>query len=225
MAFILSLETATAAGSVALHKDGVLIASFFLLDQNSHSRTIAPAIDFVLAQAQITYKDLAAIAVSSGPGSYTGLRIGTSLAKGLCLSLGIPLLAIPTLKIMAAGLQPFNTAGYELMPMMDARRMEVYSAIYSFENGLVEELPAQPLILTEEETVAKFIGNRKLIIAGDGAEKAAQLKENPNIFFVPNYHPDAKWMGGLAMEAFNQQQFADLAYFEPFYMKEPNTKG
>ncbi|NCX96903.1 MAG: tRNA (adenosine(37)-N6)-threonylcarbamoyltransferase complex dimerization subunit type 1 TsaB, partial [Chitinophagia bacterium] len=221
MAFILSIETATAAGSVALHKDGVLLASFFLLDQNSHSRTIAPAIDFALAQAQITYKDLAAIVVSSGPGSYTGLRIGASLAKGLCFSLNIPLIALPTLKIMAVGLQPFNTAGFDFMPMMDARRMEVYTAIYSFQNSLVEEIPAQPLILTEEERVVTFIGNRKLIIAGDGAEKATQLKLNPNIFFVPNYHPSAEWMGALGFEAFNQQQFADLAYFEPFYMKEP----
>ena len=223
MAYILSIETATAAGSVALHHNGVLKSAFYLHSSNSHSSSIAPAIQFILQEAGVTLQELNAIAIGSGPGSYTGLRIGMSVAKGLCFSLNLPLIAIPTLQLMAAGMRDAVDSSALLMPMLDARRMEVFTAFYN--TNLEEVKPAKPFVLTDEASQAEWFAEHKsVIIAGDGAAKAVEPLQKFGVHHKPNFNADARDMGMLAFEAYNIKQFEDVAYFEPFYLKEPISK-
>ena len=224
MAYILSIETATAAGSVALHQNGVLRSAFYMHNSHSHSGSIAPAIQFIMQEAGVALQELDAIAVGSGPGSYTGLRIGMSTAKGLCYSLGKPLIAIPTLQLMAAGMRDTKTTEALLMPMLDARRMEVYTALYN--HNLEEIKPAKPFVLTDEASQAEwFEGVSLIIIAGDGAAKAIEPLQKYGIHYKPNFNPDARDMGELAFAAYKNAHFEDVAYFEPFYLKEPISKA
>ncbi|MFY8033363.1 MAG: tRNA (adenosine(37)-N6)-threonylcarbamoyltransferase complex dimerization subunit type 1 TsaB, partial [Flexibacteraceae bacterium] len=165
MAYILSIETATAAGSVALHHNGVLRSAFYMHNSHSHSGSIAPAIQFIMNEAGVSLQELDALAVGSGPGSYTGLRIGMSTAKGLCYSLGKPLIAIPTLQLMAAGMVDAVPNNCLLMPMLDARRMEVFTALYN--TDLEEVKAAKPFVLTDEQSQAEwFAEDISVIIAG-----------------------------------------------------------
>ena len=224
MAYILSIETATAAGSVALHHNGVLRSAFYMHNSHSHSGSIAPAIQFIMNEAGVTLQELDAIAVGSGPGSYTGLRIGMSTAKGLCYSLGKPLIAIPTLQLMAAGMRDATTTEALLMPMLDARRMEVFTALYN--TDLEEVKAAKPFVLTDEASQAEwFEGVNPIIIAGDGAAKAVEPLAKFGIHHKPNFNADARDMGELALKAYTNKQFEDVAYFEPFYLKEPISKA
>lgn len=224
MAYILSIETATAAGSVALHHNGVLRSAFYMHNSHSHSGSIAPAIQFIMNEAGVTLQELDAIAVGSGPGSYTGLRIGMSTAKGLCYSLGKPLIAIPTLQLMAAGMSDSTTTDALMMPMLDARRMEVFTALYN--HNLEEVKPAKPFVLTDEQSQAEwFEGVNPIIIAGDGAAKAVEPLQKFGVYHKPNFNPDARDMGELAFTAYNNAHFEDVAYFEPFYLKEPISKA
>lgn len=215
---ILSLETATKVCSVALHRSNVLIGSFTMHIEKSHSEVLTNMIDRVLFCANATADQLDAIAVSKGPGSYTGLRIGTATAKGLCFALDKPLIAVNTLHSMAAQVNKFNPAGHLLCPMIDARRMEVYCAIYN--SKLEEVVETRPEVLTED-SFKDLITSGKVMFFGDGSQKSIPLLgENPNAIYIDSVFPNAESMGVLAAAKFEKQQFEDVAYFEPFYLKE-----
>ncbi len=158
-----------------------------------------------------------AIAVSAGPGSYTGLRIGVSLAKGLCYGLDIPLIALPTLKILASNCHCARNDTPLLCPMIDARRMEVYAAIY--DENLQEIRPVQADII-DENSYHEYLNKQPVVFFGNGSDKCQKVISSPNAHFVPNIYPTAQAMIPLAETAFANKNFADVAYFEPFYLKE-----
>ncbi|GGE47453.1 tRNA threonylcarbamoyladenosine biosynthesis protein TsaB [Pedobacter psychrotolerans] len=218
MAKILQLETATQVCSVSLSFDGKTIAWKEESGQNLHAANLTLFIEEVIKKAGITYQDLDAVAVSKGPGSYTGLRIGVSTAKGLCYALDKPLIAIETLEMMAAGFMIENPA-YEglICPMIDARRMEVYTSVYH--SSLKLMVPTTAKIIDETSFADLFLQN-KISFLGDGAAKCAEALNHPNAFFDANNFNAAKYMSALAFDAFNQGCFEDVAYFEPFYLKD-----
>ncbi len=216
MPLILSLETATTNCSVALASDGKVVASRSINSGYSHSEKINVFIQEVIAQAGVTLKDFQAVAVSSGPGSYTGLRIGISTAKGLCYALDIPLIAVNTLDAMAQG---FNAGKDELIvPMIDARRMEVYSAVYDSEKKRVSEIEA---IVVDDQYYSNFRSEKKLVLAGDGADKCQALFQNESsIIIQTSFVPQAEFMAELAEQKFQNSDIENVALFEPFYLKE-----
>jgi len=216
MPLILSLETATTNCSVALASDGKVVASRSINSGYSHAEKINVFIQEVIAQAGVTLKDLQAVAVSSGPGSYTGLRIGISTAKGLCYALDIPLISVNTLDAMAQGI----TAGKDelIVPMIDARRMEVYSAVYDSEKKRVSEIEA---IVVDNHYYSNFRSEKKLVLAGDGADKCQTLFQNESsIIIQTSFVPQAEFMAELAEQKFLNSDFENVALFEPFYLKE-----
>ena len=219
MALILQLETSTSSCSVSLALNGEILALKEINERNAHAIQLTLFIEEVMAAAGKTLKELDAVAVSMGPGSYTGLRIGVSTAKGLCYALDIPLIAINTLQAMALGfkaLRQDNSALY--CPMIDARRMEVYSAVY---NGQLEEvLPVEARII-DEQSFQALLAKQRIIFFGDGAMKCQEvLGSNANTVFVPDFLNSAKDLSALAFERFSNQQFEDVAYFEPYYLKD-----
>ncbi|MBR0323635.1 MAG: tRNA (adenosine(37)-N6)-threonylcarbamoyltransferase complex dimerization subunit type 1 TsaB [Bacteroidales bacterium] len=245
---ILCLETSTAVCSVALVENGNVVALRESLDGQNHAEKITLFIDEVMKEAGIAYKDLDAVATSMGPGSYTGLRIGVSTAKGLCYAMEKPLIAIDTLAAMACGFNDAETQRgkvTELMvgvnsqsqgqqptailcPMIDARRMEVYTAFF---NEKLERTSETEALVIDEDSFMELKQNNHLYLFGDGADKLAALFENDeNITVVEKFHCSAAYMAKLAGEAFTNKQFVDTAYFEPFYLKNfvpgmPKVKG
>ena len=231
---ILCIETSTAVCSVALVNNGNVIALRESLDGQNHAEKITIFIDEVMKEANLSYKDLDAVATSMGPGSYTGLRIGVSTAKGLCYAMEKPLIAIDTLAAMAYGFkgqQPIANSQQPtaiLCPMIDARRMEVYSAFFNEELERVSETEA---IIVDENSFMELKQNNHLYLFGDGADKLASLFENDeNITVVEKFHCSAAYMAQLANKAFKNNDFVDTAYFEPFYLKNfvpgmPKVKG
>jgi tRNA threonylcarbamoyladenosine biosynthesis protein TsaB len=215
MALILNIETATTAFSVALARNGVL---FNLREENkgyTHSENLTAFIDEMMRESGLEYSQLDAIAVSSGPGSYTGLRIGISSAKGFCLALEKPLIAVPTLKSLAACMP--SGPGLRC-PMIDARRMEVYCAVY--DENLDEVEPVQARII-DENSFAELLGQRTIRFFGDGAAKCGEvLAHQPHAVFTDGIFPTAKSMTSLAEEKFLKGAFENVALFEPFYLKE-----
>ncbi|HEY1005834.1 MAG TPA: tRNA (adenosine(37)-N6)-threonylcarbamoyltransferase complex dimerization subunit type 1 TsaB [Sphingobacteriaceae bacterium] len=217
MALILLLETATPVCSVALSRDGQVISSREVNEANVHASKLTLFIEAVMKEARVKYRDLNAVAVSRGPGSYTGLRIGVSTAKGLCFALGIPLIAVDTLEAMATGY--LQSAGEEkeglrLCPMIDARRMEVYLAVFSADLDIVE--PVQARIL-DEGTFAEY---PRIVLFGDGAAKCRALyADHPNIR-IEQFPNSARYLNTPAFRKFEEQEFEDVAYFEPFYLKD-----
>ncbi len=222
---ILSIETATPVCSVTLHHEGKLLADSNLYKSQSHSVMLNPMIEQVLAMAQCPLSALKGIVVSKGPGSYTGLRIGTSTAKGLCFALDIPLLSVNTLDALAYQIaQLQHEPSLLLCPMLDARRMEVYCAVYQAD--LAEVQPTQAKII-DEYSFEDILTEKKVLFFGDGAGKCrAVLEKNKNAFFLENIYPKASAVGELAYQKYQTQSFEDLAYFEPFYLKDfvNNTK-
>jgi tRNA threonylcarbamoyladenosine biosynthesis protein TsaB len=216
MALILSIETATTVCSVALHMDGELLASKEIRQVNSHAAHITLFIEEITAGK---LQELDAIAVSKGPGSYTGLRIGVSTVKGLCYALNKPMIAINTLEAMAHGmageLKP--GAGTLLCPMIDARRMEVYNTVFDNELNKVIDTAAT---IVDETSFASLLPHHKIIFAGDGAAKCREVISPPNAVFMDDFFPSALFMGKLAEQAFVKKKFEDVAYFEPFYLKD-----
>ena len=219
MALILSIETSTKVCSVALHQQGKLLGVSELFSEKSHSGAITLLIQNLVNLSGFQLTDIEVIAVSKGPGSYTGLRIGTATAKGLCYALDKPLIAIHTLEAMAYGLSrkvPGND--YLFCPMIDARRMEVYCAVY--QANLQEILPVDARII-HESSFAELLANHKIIFFGDGAAKCKPLlSHSGHACFVEDAYPSAADAGVLAYQKFTQQTFEDIAYFEPFYLKE-----
>lgn len=220
MALILHIETATTVCSVSLARSGEHLCTLQTDEPFRHAEKLHTYIHEALAEIGAQPKDLAAIAVSRGPGSYTGLRIGVSTAKGMAYALGIPLIGIDTLQSMAAGLIPNTDPEGETYycPMLDARRMEVYCALYREDLSLVS--PTQALILTEE-SVKQFPSHRVIYFFGDGMPKGRELLEaNPNAECVDHCDASATDMVELSWLKFQNKEFEDVAYFEPFYLKE-----
>ena len=234
---ILCLETSTAVCSVALVENGKVIALRESLDGQNHAEKITIFIDEVMKEANVSYRDLDAVATSMGPGSYTGLRIGVSTAKGLCYAMEKPLIAVDTLAAMAYGFKDYKTTRLQdyklestdiLCPMIDARRMEVYSAFF---NEQLERISETNAIIIDENSFMEMKQNNHLYFFGDGADKLVSLFENDeNITVVEKFHCSAAYMAELADKAFKNNDFVDTAYFEPFYLKNfvpgmPKVKG
>lgn len=228
MANILALETATRNCSVAIFDDDRLIAIKEEGGAYSHAEKLQVFIDEALKQAGISPKKLDAVAISEGPGSYTGLRIGTSTAKGICYAMNKPLLSISTLHTMAAGAldflskQPDGLSNVEaLCPMIDARRMEVYAAIFDPDLRLLRPIAAD--IIEESDQYAAYCKKGSLYYFGDGAGKCRELFEKqPGLEFLQTDQPlpSARHMGTLAVEKYTNKTWENTAYFEPFYLKE-----
>lgn len=216
MAYILHIETATKNCSVALSFEGRLIACQELAtDGYAHAEKLHVFIDTLLQQANVQFAQLNAIAVSKGPGSYTGLRIGNSAAKGLCFALHIPLIAIDTLAVLAAQAQSVVKEGY-IVPMLDARRMEVYSAVYTPQCDLYQAVQAEIL---DEQSYGTFTD--PLYFVGDCQDKLKTVLTQPNFNFIPEVvYPSAKDMLVLSYAKYLNKEFEDLAYYEPFYLKD-----
>jgi len=215
---ILSIETSTKICSVALHNKGELLAESTLYVDKSHAEKLAVLIKNLISYADITAKDLTAIAIASGPGSYTGLRIGTSTAKGLCYALNIPLMAVNTLEAMAYGVTQTLTKDYILCPMLDARRMEVYCMLTDKELKIIK--PVEAKIIEEDSFFTELITN-KIVFFGNGAAKCkAILGGHSNAVFINNQSISAVYVGKLAWQKYKENKFEDLAYFEPEYLKE-----
>ena len=215
MALILSIETATKVCSVGLAKDGVpLIIKEIKSEKFSHSENLNLFIESIFREIDYSIKDLNAIAVSKGPGSYTGLRIGVSTVKGLCYALDIPLISINSLKALAV----LCEVDYEyIIPMFDARRMEVYSSVYA--KGIVEKEEVNAVVI-DEGSYAKFLEQGKVVFVGPGAEKCKGVLNSNNAYFDLEIEVSSKGMMLLAEEKYNQKTFEDVAYFEPYYLKE-----
>lgn len=220
MAYILHLETSTKQCSVALAHKGELLASRILLnDSFSHSEKLHLFISEVLQEAKLKSADLDAVAVSKGPGSYTGLRIGVAAAKGLCFGLDIPLIALNALKILAQASTEQNTD--YIIPMMDARRMEVYTAVFDSRRNWVEDTSA---LVLSRDSFKELLKDQTVLVLGDGAQKFKELNPEINAVFPSEiFYPKAVDMIPLAWKKFNSQAFESLAYFEPFYLKDFQT--
>ena len=214
MTYILNIETATKNCSVSLAKDGKTILTKEIAEQGySHAEKLHVFMEEILNETGISARDLKAIAVSKGPGSYTGLRIGVSSAKGLCYALGIPLISVSTLQVLAKQVVIEN--GF-IVPMIDARRMEVYSAIFNKNHQNIKEVQAE--VLTDN-SYAEF--DDPIYFIGDCQEKCHTVLTKPNFIFLPEIvFPSSKEMSQLSFEKFTNNDFEDVAYFEPFYLKD-----
>ena len=222
MSLILQIETATTSCSVALAQNGKVLSHKSVNQRNIHAEVITVFISEIFALNNLKFENLDAVAVNSGPGSYTGLRIGVSTAKGLCFSLDKPLIAIETLLSMTAGyLSRFSTQTEEkflLCPMIDARRMEVYTALFDQDLKKIKETSAA--IITAE-SFQEELNQHKIIFFGDGSAKCKSLLGNhPNAIFINDFLNEATDLTSIAAAKFHQQQFEDVAYFEPFYLKD-----
>lgn len=214
MAYILNIETATKNCSVAIAKDGVTLLCKEIAETGySHAEKLHVFIEELLLELQLNYKELNAIAVSQGPGSYTGLRIGISAAKGLCFALDIPLIAVDTLAILAAQL---TIPKGLIVPMIDARRMEVYSEIFDAHHQKVRATQAE--IITED-SFKEY--KEALYFIGDCASKCQTVLKQSNFIFKEEIvYPSSKEMGPLSYEKYTKNDTVDVAYFEPLYLKD-----
>lgn len=225
MALILSIETGTDICSVALANDGELMALRESDEGRDHAKKVALFVDELLRETGVQPSDIDAIAVGKGPGSYTGLRIGVSFAKGMCYALNIPLIAIGSLDALTevaredfeAGILEVEEADWtkaKLCPMVDARRMEVYAQVFDVEGHAQSDVVAE---VVTEESFKQWRGEGKFVIFGNGAKKCAKVLPDA---IIENVVPSARGIVRLAEEAFNAGKFEDLAYFEPFYLKD-----
>lgn len=217
MSLILSIETATPVCAVALHDEGVLLGHYRLLKDKSHSEKLAVLINNLVKDCGRNIKDLSAVAVSEGPGSYTGLRIGTSTAKGLCYALNIPLIAVNSLTALAAQMTEIVADEELLLPMFDARRMEVYCQV--LDKNLSSLVDTAPVVI-DEKSFIKYLDKNKIYLFGDGAGKCKPVITHPNAFYVDDIYPGAATVGKLAFKKYLQKEFVNVAYFEPAYLKE-----
>jgi tRNA threonylcarbamoyladenosine biosynthesis protein TsaB len=219
---ILQIETATASCSVALARDGIILAVKQVNQRNIHAEVITLFIDELINAAGIKYADLDAIAVSCGPGSYTGLRIGVSTAKGLCFALDKPLIAVETLEAMAYGMmskEEYLTGSDTLLcPMIDARRMEVFTGVFITDGERIRQTSAE---IIDENSFSDLLKDKKVLFFGDGAEKCQPiLGGNPNAVFFPGFINSAAYLTPKAAEKFRNKDFENVGYFEPYYLKD-----
>lgn len=214
MTHLLHIETATKACSVALSKDGKCIAVRESIDEQfAHGEQLTLYIQAVLEESKLTMADLQAVSVTSGPGSYTGLRIGVSTAKGICFALGIPLIVIDSLTNLAQ-LAKVKHPESVLCPMIDARRMEVYNAIFNANLEMIKPISAD---IIDENSYAEF---DPIVYFGDGAAKVQEIWKDRNVQFDDSIYCSASGHSELAYQKFLQNDFVDVAYFEPFYLKD-----
>lgn len=218
MSKILQLETATQTCSVALSVNGETVVLKEESASNIHAGSLTLFVDTVMKQYGISYTELDAVAVSKGPGSYTGLRIGVSTAKGLCFALDKPLIAVDTLQMMANGYLSAHPAmqGF-ICPMIDARRMEVYTALYDSDLQNVSAVEAK---IIDESSFLSELQHHQITFIGDGAAKCQDKIQHENATFVNGNFNSAQHMSKLAAQLFEQRAFEDVAYFEPYYLKD-----
>jgi tRNA threonylcarbamoyladenosine biosynthesis protein TsaB len=219
MALILHIETSTEVCSVALSRDGNVLFSKIENEGPSHAALIGPFIDEAMRVAENAGLKLDAVSVSSGPGSYTGLRIGVSAAKGVCYALQIPLIAIPTIDLIAdMCIRKFELTDDSLIrPVLDARRMEVYTGLFGKDGSCLEKTNA---LVVKEDTFEKELSGNVVLFAGNGASKLRKFINSENARFVEDLSPLAEAMMPLAEKAYSDSCFVNVAYFEPFYLKE-----
>lgn len=226
MALILNIETSTKVCSVCVSLDGVVKGIKESNEEKSHAKLLTIFIDQLLNELDYKIGDFDAISISKGPGSYTGLRIGVSTVKGLCYAKDIPLIAINTLQAMANGIilkvhsNDISIDDIEnsiLVPMIDARRMEVYSAFFNSKGEFVRDVKAE---IIDENSYQDILCKQKMIFFGDGSEKIREVVKHENAIFIKNFNPSSNYMAGLSEIAFREKLFEDVAYFEPFYLKD-----
>ncbi len=219
MSCILHIETSTDVCSVALSQDGQSIFSKEDFQGHSHAVSLGVFVEEALSFADSHAIPVDAVAVSCGPGSYTGLRIGVSMAKGVCYGRNLPLIALPTPKVLSVPvlLREELPDDALLCPMIDARRMEVYAAVYDRALNPVREIAAD---IVDEHSYLNFLEAHPVYFFGNGAAKCRAQITHPNARFLEEVNPLAKWMFPLAEKAFAEGDFKDVAYFEPFYLKE-----
>ncbi|HWR32795.1 MAG TPA: tRNA (adenosine(37)-N6)-threonylcarbamoyltransferase complex dimerization subunit type 1 TsaB [Chitinophagaceae bacterium] len=214
MSLILNIDTALERASVCLAKDDLILETTFSENQKDHAAWLHPAIQELLKKNNLPVHDLDAIAVSIGPGSYTGLRVSLSAAKGFCYALNIPLITVSTLHMLAFAVQ--QEAADLIIPAIDARRMEIYTAVY--EKTLEEMTPPHALI-ADENSFNELLKNRKVLFCGNAIGKLQTILKNPNAFFSETMS-DAGTLAEITFELYRQKIFADLAYAEPLYLKD-----
>lgn len=215
LGLILNIETSTKNCSVSIANKGAVIAIKELNDGGySHAEKLHEFIKDIVKDAKIELSDLSAVAVSKGPGSYTGLRIGVSAAKGLCFALNIPLISVNTLESLAHSIS--ISEGF-IIPLLDARRMEVYSSVFNVNYKNIRTVEAE--IITET-SFEKYIAENKVYFLGDGAKKCKQLIIHDNAKFIDSKFPSSKELGMLSYEKYRKNDIEDVAYFEPFYLKD-----
>ena len=220
MSCILHIETSTSACSVAVSEDGQNVFSKEDLKGPSHAVSLGVFVDEALSFADSHALPLDAVAVSCGPGSYTGLRIGVSMAKGVCYGRNLPLVGLPTLKVLCVPILLYHEELPDdalLCPMIDARRMEVYAAVYDRALKPVRDIAAD---IVDENSYLEFLEKRPVYFFGNGAAKCKEKITHPNAHFIDGVHPLAGMMFPLAEKAIAEQDSKDVAYFEPFYLKE-----
>ena len=219
MSCILHIETSTEVCSVSVSQDGASIFSKEDFKGPSHAAVLGVYVDEALSFTDNHAIPLDAVAVSCGPGSYTGLRIGVSMAKGICYGRNVPLIGLPTLEVMCVPVLLHQDLPDDalLCPMIDARRMEVYAAVYDRALRVKRETAAD---IIDETSYAEFLNEHPVYFFGNGADKCREKLTHPNAHFIDNVYPLAKWMFPLAEKAMANEDFKDVAYFEPFYLKE-----
>ncbi|HEY3369881.1 MAG TPA: tRNA (adenosine(37)-N6)-threonylcarbamoyltransferase complex dimerization subunit type 1 TsaB [Prolixibacteraceae bacterium] len=224
MAAILIIETSTEVCSVGLTVDGILTDLTESKEGQNHARLVTVYAQDLLARNHIKPGELVAVAVSKGPGSYTGLRIGVSTAKGICFARHIPLIAIGTLEAMTRHVIQHRKA-YNIpedrptlfCPMIDARRMEVFSMLYQDDGSVVKPIEA---VIVDETFLSKELDKGQVVFFGNGSEKCRQVLKSPHALFIPQVEASAKHMCDLVWQLYNKNHFEDVAYFEPFYLKD-----
>jgi len=224
MAAILIIETSTEVCSVALTIDGILTDWTESKEGQTHARLVTVYAEGLLSRNKIKPESLVAVAVSKGPGSYTGLRIGVSTAKGICFARHIPLIAIGTLEAMALHVMQ-NRKLYNIpddkptlfCPMIDARRMEVFSMLYNEDGSILKSIAAE---IIDETYLSGELREKQIVFFGNGSEKCSLILKSPNAVFVPQVEASAKYLCDLVWQLYNKNQFEDVAYFEPFYLKD-----
>jgi tRNA threonylcarbamoyladenosine biosynthesis protein TsaB len=215
LAIILNIETSTKNCSVSIAKNGELLGLTELTDmQYSHAEKLHPFIIETIAKAGVDTKEIDAIAVSKGPGSYTGLRIGVSAAKGLAFSFDIPLISVDTLASLASAIEVKEGM---IVPMLDARRMEVYAAVFDATLKQVREIRAE---IIDETSFLEYLDQGPVHFLGDGALKCKEVITHPNAVFIDDKYPSSREMALLSNTKYVQEDFEDVAYFEPFYLKD-----
>jgi tRNA threonylcarbamoyladenosine biosynthesis protein TsaB len=220
MSLLLLIETATTSCSVALVQQGQVLAIKELNERNIHAEVITVFIEDIFKKEDKTYNDLDAVAVSSGPGSYTGLRIGVSTAKGLCFALDKPLISVETMQAMADGMAAKLAEGSTalLCPMIDARRMEVYTALFDAKGNRIRPTSAE---IINEHSFADLLKDQQVLFFGDGADKCKELLDRyTNAQFDGGFINSAAHLKATAQQKFDLATFEDVAYFEPFYLKD-----
>lgn len=220
MSRILHIETSTDVCSVCLASEGKIISTRETSIERSHASILTVFIEELLREFEMKKESLDAVAVSMGPGSYTGLRIGVSAAKGICYGAEIPLIAIPTLEAMCIGALKHRHTIQEdalLIPMIDARRMEVYMAVYNLQLKKIRDTSAN---IIDKDSFQDLRTVHKLYLFGTGAAKLKDTFSQSNIHFLDNIRLSSEYMVGIALERYKEKQFEDVAYFEPYYLKD-----